>query len=171
TLKVVVENNALPWLLALLRSSKPQMKKEVCWVVSNIAAGTQDQVQAVIDAELVPTVVKLLGTEVLAIRQEAGHVISNLVSGSIPEHIHHVVEQGCLEPVLDLLLEEQDPEVVMLALNTVESILKAGAAEAKTQGRTTNEMTWLIMDCDGFDRISYLQQHEDDEIYSKVRRI
>ena len=59
--KVIINCGALPCLLQLLNSTqKKSIKKEACWTISNITAGTKDQIQAVCDAGLVPPLVYLL---------------------------------------------------------------------------------------------------------------
>ncbi len=45
---------------ALLSHTKEKINKEAVWFLSNITAGNQQQVQAVIDAGLLPMIVKLL---------------------------------------------------------------------------------------------------------------
>lgn len=37
-------------------------EQEACWTISNITAGTKEQIQSVVDAEILPPLVHLLGT-------------------------------------------------------------------------------------------------------------
>ena len=49
--QVVINCNALPCLLNLLTTShKKSIKKEACWTISNITAGTKEQIQFVLDS-------------------------------------------------------------------------------------------------------------------------
>ena len=49
--QVIISCGALTCLLHLLKTAqKKSIKKEACWTISNITAGTKDQIQAVIDA-------------------------------------------------------------------------------------------------------------------------
>ena len=49
--QVIIGCGALTCLLHLLKTAqKKSIKKEACWTISNITAGTKDQIQAVIDA-------------------------------------------------------------------------------------------------------------------------
>jgi len=43
--QVMINNSVLPALRELLHSPKDSIRKEVCWTVSNITAGTQQQIQ------------------------------------------------------------------------------------------------------------------------------
>ena len=78
--QVVINCNALPCLLNLLTTAaKKSIKKEACWTVSNITAGTKDQIQAVIEAGLVPPLVGLLATaefDIKKAREGGGGVVA-----------------------------------------------------------------------------------------------
>ena len=58
--QVIINCGALPCLLNLLQTShKKSIKKEACWTISNITAGTKDQIQAVIDNHILPPLVQV----------------------------------------------------------------------------------------------------------------
>lgn len=48
--QVIISSGALPALLSLLSSPKDGIRKEACWTISNITAGSPMQIQAIIDA-------------------------------------------------------------------------------------------------------------------------
>lgn len=56
----VLKANALPRLKKLLHSDKSNLVKEAAWTISNVVAGTPDQIQKVIDAELLPDIIEVL---------------------------------------------------------------------------------------------------------------
>ena len=57
---MIINCGALPCLLNLLQTShKKSIKKEACWTISNITAGTKDQIQAVIDSHILPPLVQV----------------------------------------------------------------------------------------------------------------
>jgi hypothetical protein len=60
--QVVVKANVLPYLARLLSSPKPNIVKEAAWTISNIAAGTIEQIQKVIDAGIVPLLINVIKT-------------------------------------------------------------------------------------------------------------
>ena len=55
----IVENGAVPCLQQLITHSNREIQKEACWTLSNIAAGTVDQIQYVLDSEAIPPLVAL----------------------------------------------------------------------------------------------------------------
>lgn len=56
-------------------------------------------------------------------KKEAAWAISNATSGGTPEQIKHLVEQGCIKPLCDLLTVE-DNKIISVALEGLENILK-----------------------------------------------
>jgi len=59
--QVIINCGALQCLLQLLTSShKKSIKKEACWTISNITAGTKEQIQNVLDAGIAAPLVYLL---------------------------------------------------------------------------------------------------------------
>ena len=56
----VLRANALPRLKQLLNSEKSNLVKEAAWAVSNVVAGTPEQIQKVIDADILPDIIKVL---------------------------------------------------------------------------------------------------------------
>lgn len=44
----------------LLNYPKETILKETCWMLSNITAGTVDQIQAVIESKLIPSILNVL---------------------------------------------------------------------------------------------------------------
>lgn len=56
----VLQANVLPKLKQLLHSSKNNLVKEAAWAISNITAGSSDQIQKVIDANILPDLMEVL---------------------------------------------------------------------------------------------------------------
>jgi importin subunit alpha-2 len=60
--QIILNCNALTALYQLLNSEKDTIVKEACWTISNIAAGNMQQIQAIIDAQIFPLLIKILGS-------------------------------------------------------------------------------------------------------------
>ena len=56
----VIRAGALPLLRQMLFHHKKSLRKEACWSLSNVTAGTPQQVAAVIACDIIPPVVNLL---------------------------------------------------------------------------------------------------------------
>ena len=121
--EVILECNAVPRLKELVTHSNREIQKEACWTLSNIAAGTVDQIQAVIDAGCIPPLVKLVQENRAdqEVRSEACWVVLNATSCGSDSQIEGLVDEGCVS-VLGVLLEEAS--MVMMALEGLERVLQ-----------------------------------------------
>ncbi|XP_017059960.1 importin subunit alpha-7 [Drosophila ficusphila] len=160
--QVILGFNALPCISHLLRSTAETIKKESCWTISNIAAGNREQIQAIINANIFPQLMIIMQTAEFKTRKEAAWAITNATSSGTSEQINYLVRVGCVPPMCDFLTVV-DSDIVQVALNALENILKAGE---KFQTRP-NPYAITIEECGGLDKIEYLQAHENRDIYHK----
>lgn len=121
--EVILDCEAVPRLKLLITHSNREIQKEACWTLSNIAAGTVDQIQAVIDSEAIPPLVKLVNDKNTdqEVRSEACWVVLNATSCGSDQQIEVLVAEGCVS-VLGLLLE--DASMVSMALEGLERVLQ-----------------------------------------------
>lgn len=121
--EVILECGAVPRLKELVTHSNRDIQKEACWTLSNIAAGTVDQIQAVIDSGAIPPLVKLVRDKKTdqEVRSEACWVVLNATSCGSDSQIEVLVEEGCVS-VLGVLLSEAS--MVMMALEGLERVLQ-----------------------------------------------
>ncbi|KAL8137137.1 hypothetical protein V2J09_003138 [Rumex salicifolius] len=173
--QTIIDHQALPCLLNLLLSNhKKSIKKEACWTISNITAGTKDQIQAIVAAGLFGPLIQLLQSAEFDIKKEAAWAISNATSGGSHEQIKFLVSQGCIKPMCDLLVCP-DPRIITVCLEGLENILKVGESE-KAMGNNNaagegNLFAQMIEDADGLEKIENLQSHDNNEIYEKAVKI
>ncbi|XP_058000868.1 importin subunit alpha-4 isoform X3 [Hevea brasiliensis] len=167
----IIDNQGLPCLYQLLTQNyKKSIKKEACWTISNITAGNRNQIQAVIEANIISPLVHLLQHAEFEIKEEAAWTISNATSGGSRKQIQHLVSQGCIKPLCDLLVCP-DPRIVTVCLEGLESILKIGETEMELGNTSINIYAQMIDECDGLDKIENLQSHDNHEIYVKAVKI
>jgi hypothetical protein len=121
--EVILECGAVPRLKELVTHGNREIQKEACWTLSNIAAGTVDQIQAVIDSGAIPPLVKLVREKKTdqEVRSEACWVVLNATSCGSDAQIEVLVDEGCVS-VLGVLLSEAS--MVMMALEGLERVLQ-----------------------------------------------
>ena len=56
----VVDAGVLPYLLKTMFHEKKSVRKESCWIISNIAAGTQQQIEALIMNDFLPVMTQVI---------------------------------------------------------------------------------------------------------------
>lgn len=163
--QVILNCGALPHILHLLSSEKESIRKEASWTVSNITAGNRQQIQAVIDANIFPVLIHILRHDEFKTRKEAAWSITNATTSGTPEQIKYLVslsflfidvlnihetkivkfqvEVGCIPPMCELLTVA-DSQIIQVALNGLENILKAGELHSKP-----NPYAVMIEECFG----------------------
>ena len=84
---------------------KSSFKKLAVYAISNIAAGTEQQVQAVVDAGLLPPVVELLSSPATPaeIYKEAAWVITNAVDNGSDNHVRYLAQVNAVKPLCERL--------------------------------------------------------------------
>lgn len=126
--EIVLECEAVPCLRQLIDHPNREIQKEACWTLSNIAAGTANQIQAVIECGAIRPLVDIVsnkGTD-KEVRSEACWVVLNATSCGNDEQISILIEEGCVSVLGVLLLE---PNMVMMALEGIERVLQCEEAQ------------------------------------------
>ncbi len=63
----VMELNGLATMRQLLFSKNKTLRKESCWAISNIAAGSQDQLLALLKADILPAIANIIRTDIFEV--------------------------------------------------------------------------------------------------------
>ncbi|CAI8615377.1 unnamed protein product [Vicia faba] len=165
--KHLIDSGGLPVFNFLLTQSDKFILREVCWIISNIAGGPRDHVQAIIDADLISSIVHLTKAEP-DIRQPAAWGIVNATCNATHEQIRLLSCLGCIEALCDLLTIT-DPNLLVECLDGLINILIVGKVN-KEKGlyNGVNIYGGMIEECGGLDKIASLQSFDNDQIYDRA---
>jgi|TARA_B110000208_G_scaffold106876_1_gene132699 hypothetical protein len=160
--QAVLDAGAIPAFCSVLNHPKQVVRKETCWALSNVAAGTKEQVEALISVPgMMGEVVRIMGEGAYQVAKEACWILTNICTGGEKKHVLHVVENGGVKALCDKL-REMDPKVTESLLDALEAILTKCGTE------NTERLTVMIDECGGIDALEELQQHENQRVYDKA---
>uniref|UniRef100_A0A915CHI2 Uncharacterized protein n=1 Tax=Parascaris univalens TaxID=6257 RepID=A0A915CHI2_PARUN len=159
--------SALECLEKLLVTGKDSIKKEVCWTLSNILAGIGSKIQTVIDAHILPSLIGVLASGDFKTRKEACWAIGNALSGGNASQVAAVVREGAILPLCDLLTV-MEPKIVSVVLNALDSILRHGENIRSKSKTGINPICALVEEARGVEKLEFLQQSPNLEIYVKA---
>lgn len=151
-----------------LPSLRHQIRKEACWAVSNISAGSATQIQTLIDANLFPVIIERLSTGDFDVRKEALWALSNATEGGTQDQVAYLVESGAI-PGLCSMLDCPDSRLTIVALDGLNNVLRHGARIA--DGTGASPWVNLVEECGGLDKLEAAQSHEDHAVYERAVRV
>ncbi len=157
----------LPSLLWLLDYPDKGVHVEVCWTLSNITAGTTEQIQAVIDAAIFPKLFELIKSPSdLEVQKEAVVVVANATIGGTTEQIWYLINEGVIPVLCNILQDERIETLGKEILLSLSNILNAGEKRGKLE-----DVIGMITDCDGKNKIEKLQDSKNYDISTRAEDI
>eukprot|EP00488_Nonionellina_sp_1-RS-2012_P000300 TRINITY_DN10872_c0_g1_i1.p1 TRINITY_DN10872_c0_g1~~TRINITY_DN10872_c0_g1_i1.p1 ORF type:complete len:148 (-),score=24.54 TRINITY_DN10872_c0_g1_i1:340-783(-) len=144
-----------------MNNDRPPIKREACWTISNITAGSKDQIESVIAANLIPSLIQMLKTEKFEIAKEALWAISNATSGGSDVQIAFLVNQGVITPLCKFFNPEccRGYKTMLVALEGIENILGVGSRMngARLRG---NQFARYVEECEGTNYLEAIQSNQ-----------
>ena len=121
----IVELNAVERLEKLVAHSNREIQKEACWTLSNIAEGSEHQIQHVISSGVIPVLISLISDQHTDadVKVEACWVILNATSCGSGTQIEVLAKCGCVDVLCKLL---GDRSMAGVWLEGLEKVLKVG---------------------------------------------
>lgn len=141
------------------------MKKEALWMLSNIAAGTAQQVIQIVMADMLPVLIQIVESGVEEYIKEAVWSINNLTTIKDFSVLEKALSQGLLELICSLLKME-DPKILAVSLEGLMNLLNAGRQEDGS-----NALVLKIEKLGMFDRLEGLLYHRTQMVYEKAIKI
>lgn len=126
----MVDCGVVKYLRQLLTSNDCEIVKEVCWTISNIIAGSPEQVgtatkrdskiQSIIDNDCVPLIFSLLNSSIgKDVKNEANWVFLNASTCGDDDQIDYFVQNGVIPFLMSLLQTENQCQDLFDALDSI----------------------------------------------------
>ncbi|XP_020589098.1 importin subunit alpha-2-like [Phalaenopsis equestris] len=112
---------ALPALKHLIHSTDEEVLTDACWALSYLSDGTNDKIQSVIEAEVVPRLVELLYHPSPSVLIPALRTVGNIVTGDDIQ-TQYVIGNGALPFLLNLLTQSYKKSIKKEACWTISNI-------------------------------------------------
>jgi len=152
------------------------VRKEACWTLSNVTAGTAAQAEAVLahaHGSLVGKMLELLADGQWDVRKEAAFALANVCTSAAASaaHVAPLATHPAHSAIASFcdLLHVQDVKMVMVALEALGGILRhdgAPGGESKSGGGG-GAYALAVEECGGLDKIEQLQDHANADVYKK----
>jgi importin subunit alpha-1 len=152
------------------------IKKDTCRILSNIAAGTKDQITALFQNfesnALVAKIVKCAFNAQWEIRKEAVWAICNILTCGTDRHMECVVSVNGIQALCNVLQVQQDATLLLAVMDAFEKLLDADKKHGRKHVRKHDRNYKQMMDeCGGVDHLEELQQHPNDDVFDKANNI
>ncbi|XP_024036257.1 importin subunit alpha-2-like [Citrus clementina] len=112
---------ALPALAQLVHSNDEEVLTDACWALSYLSDGTNDKIQAVIEAGVCPRLVELLGHPSPSVLIPALRTVGNIVTGD-DFQTQCIITYGALPYLLGLLTHSHKKSIKKEACWTISNI-------------------------------------------------
>lgn len=147
-----------------------RIRKEICWILSNIAAGPKDQVDLLINCNMHLLLIDSLHNAEIHVKNESCHAILNLLQHvQIDEKIYKIINQSLVEALffyLDLLNEAKFQALVLACYKM---ILEAGEYYGMCSGSGNEVINYF--DENVIDMLEDLQTSDDKEVHEVSKEL
>ena len=141
------------------------IRKESAFIISNLAGGTQRQIEILIEQNIFEILKKIYKSDVQKVKKEVIYGIANLSLVENEKHMKKLIDDGILIFIYECMKDE-NPRFIAISLEILENIL----CFAKKKGELNNLLKEIeIMGI--VDMLENLQVHQDQIIYEKTIQI
>ena len=161
----VIASGFLDVALQLLQSGKKNIQPDVLFAMSNIAAGSHDQIEKLIkQRKLMKVIVRLATDGAAEAKKQALWTMCNIVTQGSMKHANTMVHHECIAIFCNFLATSHDSQLILVVLGAVEKLL--------IQNKES-ELGYIefFEHCNGVQVIEDLQSNKNEKVYDVAVRI
>ena len=141
------------------------IRKESCFILSNIAVGTQKQIEILIEQNFLQIMYKIYKNDDKKVKKEALITIANMATVENEKYMQKLIEDNILMIITELL-KENDFTFIIIGLEILANILAFGEKKGKRK-EFQNECEKMGIN----DILEKLQINENQIVYEKTLQI
>lgn len=159
----VIDAGILDHICELLENPRKTIRKETCWLASNIAAGTHEQITSLMRRnDIMRKLIETGSNASWETKKEALWAVSNICTTGNDEHVRCLVEIEGMKPLTEVLnFTNADATILTAALDAIARILDVGE-------RNHEEYAKMFDEYAGIDHLENLQEHPSTQVYEKT---
>ena len=115
--------------------SSYEVRREVCWTISNITAGSEGLIRAVMTANLFQPLIHILKNDREGTAKEALWALANAINSGSDEVVAFLVQQGVIWPLFKFMKIESSVAVLNVSLEAISNVLAAGKRQSGQEPR------------------------------------
>ena len=150
----------------------PRIRKEICWTISNITAGTPEQTRYIINKNMCPLLIDAISSYEIYIRKEAIYALVNISMLTTEDStiLDILVTHGIYDGLKKCIQAcENYNDIIIQILDICINLLDVGESQIKLIG--TNKVTEGMIECKLAETIENLQDIRNTEIATKAYNI
>lgn len=101
----------------------PQLKLEATWVLTNLASGTTEQTDCLVEKDVVPLMVKLLQENQQGIVDQAIWAIGNIAADSVKNR-DRILHAGGMSPLIKIIESSQSKIIIKNGAWTISNLVR-----------------------------------------------
>ena len=165
----MIELGLLKYLKKTIKDPLQPIRKETAWIISNVAAGTQKQIVALLNENFYDDLVQIIKNDSQDIVKEACWGICNLSSVGDKELMESMLNREYIE-VLSSIIKSNELKLIAIGIEALENVLEFGNQYYAKDGEK-NIIVRRLEDIGMFDVFERLQYHCSEIIYEKVVKL
>ncbi|CAD8128509.1 unnamed protein product [Paramecium sonneborni] len=151
----------------LKQNLNKKIRKEICWSLSNIAAGTPHQVKQIIKNDsLLKSIFRQLDSRIPEITKEIAFFLSNTAIYAESQDLDYLVLSYGFIQKLAMLLDSEDKTVIQTSLEGFYEFLNKIIKDQRIQ-----VYKQLIIDSNIIEKVEIQQNHQSSVVYEKANKI
>lgn len=158
----LIDLGVLDKLKYTLFNENISVRKESAFILSNITAGTQKQIETVIEQNFLQILYKIYNNDNPKVKKEAIIAIANMTLVENDNYMKKIFEDNILMIILELI-KNNDPFLIIVGLEMINNIFAFGEKKGRKK-EIQNEIEKIGM----MDILEKLQMHENQNVYEKT---